>query len=87
MTVGTEVATSQPAVIRAIRVETEMMRHVDRAPASLCEDEAEWWGRRGRGLASAACAHIPQRGPWATPGNGLGSLERFGVGLAGLKVG
>src|SRR5262249_7765992 len=32
MTVGTEVAAPHPAVIRTIRVGTEMMRHVDRAP-------------------------------------------------------
>src|SRR5215813_7707981 len=72
MTVGTEVAAPHPAVIRTIRVGTEMMRHVDRAPTSSCEDEAGW---RGRG------------GWWVKPGNGLGSLERFWVALAGLEVG
>ena len=56
-----DVAASEPTVIGAIVIRTEVLRGGD--PAAL-----------GRVLAS--CSQVSQSGLWMSPGKGLGSLER-----------
>ena len=58
MTLGAEVAAAHPAVIRTIRVRTEMLRYGDRAPAASGEDESGW---RSRGAVGATLSSLRTR--------------------------
>ena len=77
MTIGAEVAASEPAVVGAIGLRTEVRLGVDGAPASSGEGD----DRRGQsgalGRASAPCSQAAQSGLWISPGKGWGSWERL----------
>src|SRR5919108_4347131 len=51
MSVGANIATPEPAVIRAIVIGTELRRGVDGAPASPRADDHRRWRARGFGTS------------------------------------
>lgn len=76
VTMDADVAPSKPAVIRAIRIGTEVRSGVDSVSASSGEvNEGGEPGALER--ESAPCSRASHSGLWISPIKGLGSLERL----------
>jgi hypothetical protein len=85
MAIRAEVAASEPAVIRAIRIGTEVRVRVNGALSSSREGKHRRRGARCFGVESVPCSHASHSGLWMRPVNGLGALARLRRGWSGLR--
>ncbi len=89
MAVGAEVATTCPAVIRAILVGTELLLGVDGPLASSCERDQRWWGTRslGTGLRRVLTGVTQRLVEEASKGlRVFGALTRWACRLGGCRA-
>src|SRR5262249_59680761 len=89
MSVGANMATPEPAVIRAIVIGTELPRGVDGAPASPREDDHRRWRARGFGTSIEPLLTGLTQGFVDISGEGFGFFGPLsaGVGRRGRALG
>ena len=74
MPIRADVAMSEPAIIGAIVIRTEMLSSVDGAPAYSGEGAHRRGAPGALGGASVPCSHASQSGLWSSSVKGLGYL-------------